>query len=52
MRAMRCSCARPAGAVEQIAAPHPWGGAAAAACENGRPDWASWTETGRATLPP
>ena len=35
-------------AVEQIALPYPWDQAAAVARQNGRPDRASWIETGRA----
>ncbi len=44
--------ARQAGgwAVEHIALPYPWHEAAATARRNGRPDRASWIETGRASL--
>lgn len=34
--------------VENIAVPYDWESAAAAATENGRPDWAEWLRTGRA----
>ncbi len=36
--------------VEQIAVPYDWHAAAAVARQNGRPDRASWIETGRAQL--
>jgi predicted phosphodiesterase len=42
---------QPAGwAVEHIALPYPWREAAAVARRNGRPDRASWIETGRVVL--
>jgi hypothetical protein len=36
--------------VENIAVPYDWEAAAAAAVENGRPDWAEWLRTGRAVI--
>lgn len=40
---------RPGLAVENIALPYDWPSAAAAAARNGRPDWAAYLATGRAT---
>jgi len=36
--------------VENVAVPYDWETAAAVALENGRPDWAVWLRTGRASL--
>lgn len=37
-------------AIDNIALPYDWNAAADAAEQNGRPDWAEWLRTGRATI--